>query len=83
MTRLVGPSGALDVWFGAQDDHAALEAEVRGVSAQGLRGYSDLALALGQVAQRHKLEVRVIPRTDARGPSVLVLFGPRTYRPKR
>jgi len=40
------------------------------------------AMALGDVAARHKLEVRVIPRMDSAGPSVLVLFGSRTYRSK-
>ncbi|HKZ91732.1 MAG TPA: hypothetical protein VJZ50_06290 [Candidatus Limnocylindrales bacterium] len=41
-----------------------------------------MAVALGDVARRHKLEVRVIPRVDSTGPSVLVLFGRRTYRAK-
>ena len=42
-----------------------------------------LAMALGDVAVRNKLEVRVIPRMDSAGPSVLVLFGSRTYRSKK
>ena len=82
LMRVVGPSGALDVWLGGAGDHSALEADVRDVSARGLRGLPALAVALGDVARRHKLEVRVIPRVDSTGPSVLVLFGRRTYRAK-
>ena len=82
LMRVVGPSGALDVWLGGAGDHSALEADVRDVSARGLRGLPALAVALGDVARRHKLEVRVIPRVDSSGPSVLVLFGRRTYRAK-
>jgi hypothetical protein len=37
-------------------------------------------MALGDVAKLHKLEVRVIPRVDATGRTVLVLFGRRTHR---
>lgn len=82
LLRVVGPSGALDVWLGGAGDHSALEADVRDVSARGIRGLPTLAMALGSVATRHKLEVRVIPRMDSAGPSVLVLFGSRTYRSK-
>lgn len=82
LLRVVGPNRALDVWLGGPGDHAALEVDVRDVSAQGIRDLPALAMALGDVATRHKLEVRVIPRTDAAGPSVLVLFGRRTYRAK-
>ncbi len=81
LLRVVGPSGALDVWLGA-GDHSALEADVRDVSARGIGTIQALATALGDVATRHKLEVRVIPRRDSSGPSVLVLFGSRTYRAK-
>lgn len=82
LVRIVGPSGALDVWLGGAGDHSALEAEVRDVSAQGTGRLPALAIALGDVATRHKLEVRVIPRMDADGPRVLVLFGSRTHRAK-
>ena len=82
LLRVVGPSGALDVWLGAAGDHSALEADVRDVSARGIGGLPALAMALGEVATKHKLEVRVIPRMDSTGPSVLVLFGSRTYRAK-
>ncbi len=82
LLRVVGPSGALDVWLGGPGDRATLEADVREVSERGLRRLPALAVALGDVARRHKLEVRVIPRLDANGPSVLVLFGRRTFRAK-
>ncbi len=82
LMRVVGPSGALDVWLGAAGDRAALEADVRDVSARGIGTIQALAIALGDVATRHKLEVRVIPRVDSAGPCVLVLFGSRTYRAK-
>ena len=82
LLRLVGPTGALDVWLGDAGDHSALEADVRDVSARGIERLPALAVALGDVATRHKLEVRVIPRMDSGGPSVLVLFGSRTYRAK-
>jgi hypothetical protein len=82
LKRVVGPSGALDVWLGGPGDHSALEADVRDVSTRGIRVLPVLAMALGDVATRHKLEVRVIPRMDSAGPSVLVLFGNRTYRAK-
>lgn len=82
LLRVVGPSGALDVWLGAAGDDSALEADVRDVSARGIAGLPALAMALGDVATRHKLEVRVIPRMDSAGSSVLVLFGNRTYRAK-
>ena len=78
--RVVGPSGALDVWLGSAGQHSALEADVREVSARGLTDLSALAMALGEVARNHKLEVRVIPRNDSNGPTVLVLFGPRSPR---
>jgi hypothetical protein len=68
------------VWLGSALDHAALEADVRDVSARGLTDLPTLAMALGDVAKRHKLEVRVIPRFDPAGPSVLVVFGLRTHR---
>ena len=82
LLRVVGPSGTLDVWLGAAGDDSALEADVRDVSARGIAGLPALAMALGDVATRHKLEVRVIPRMDSAGSSVLVLFGDRTYRAK-
>lgn len=70
------------MWLGAAGDHSALEADVRDVSARGIAGLPALAVALGDVATKHKLEVRVIPRMDSNGASVLVLFGRRTYRAK-
>ena len=82
LLRVNGPSGALDVWLGAAGDHSALEADVRDVSARGIAGLPALAMALGDVAAKHKLEVRVIPRIDSTVSSVLVLFGSRTYRAK-
>ena len=82
LLRLVGPSGVLDVWLGDAGDPAALEADVRAVSARGMTSLPALAMAFGDVASRHKLEVRVIPRMDPTGRSVLVLFGRRTYRAK-
>jgi hypothetical protein len=80
MMRVDGPSGALDVWLGCDGDASALEADVRAVSDRGLRELPALAMALGEVARLHKLEVRVIPRFDATGNTVLVLFGRRTQR---
>ena len=82
LLRLVGPSAVLDVWLGAVGDDSTLEADVRAVSARGIIGLPALAVALGDVAADHKLEVRVIPRMDSTGSSVLVLFGDRTYRAK-
>jgi len=82
LLRVVGPSGALDVWLGGPDDHSALEADVRALSARGISGLPALAVALGDVASRHKLEVRVIPRLGSADPRVLVLFGSRTHRVK-
>jgi hypothetical protein len=80
LLRVVGPSGPLDVWLGTSGDPSMLESDVRDVSARGLTERSALAMALGEVAKRHKLEVRVIPRMDPDGPTTLVLFGPRTHR---
>ena len=80
--RVVGPNRVLDVWLGGAGDHSALEADVRDVSDRGIGGLPALAMALGDVAASHKLEVRVIPRMDSTGPSVLVLFGTRTHRAK-
>jgi hypothetical protein len=77
---VAGPGLPLDVWLGSAGDLSALEADVREMSARGLSDLSALAMALGDVAKRHKLEVRVIPRVDASGPTVLVLFGARTHR---
>ena len=80
LLRVDGPSGALDVWLGCDGDASALEADVRAVSARGIREMPALAMALGDVARLHKLEVRVIPRFDPTGHTVLVLFGRRTQR---
>lgn len=80
--RIVGPAGAIDVWLGDCRDPAALETDVREVSARGLSRISALAVAMGEVARRHRLEARVIPRKDKQDPSVLVIFGSRTHRPR-
>lgn len=80
--RIIGPAGVLDVWLGTAGDLEALERDVREVSAQATDRISTLAVAMGEVARRHRLEVRVIPRTDQPDPSILVVFGARTYRPK-
>ena len=80
LLRIVGPGGTLDVWLGSEIGRAGLEADVREASATASGHLPDLAMALGAVARRHKLEVRVIPRFGADGPSLLVLFGQRTYR---
>jgi hypothetical protein len=82
LVRVVGPNRALDVWLGDAGDRAALEADVRDVSDRDIKELPALAVALGDVASRHKLEVRVIPRFVPAGPSVLVLFGTRTHRAK-
>ncbi len=82
LLRVTGSSGVLDVWLGNSASASSLEADVRDVSAAGVRGLSALAVALGDVARRHRLEVRVIPRIDADGSRILVLFGPRTTRVK-
>jgi len=70
------------VWLGCEGDPAALEADVRAVSDRGIRELPALAMALGDVARLHKLELRVIPRVDAAVGFILVLFGPRTHRAK-
>ena len=82
LLRLDGTSHVLRVWLGGPGDHAALEADVREVAARGITRLAMLAVALGKVAEVHKLGVRVIPRIDGDGPSVLVIFGKRTARPK-
>lgn len=82
LLRIDGSSGALRVWLGGPGDQSALEADVREVSDRGIRRLPALAVALGDVARRHKLEVRVIPRMDEDGPVVLVIFGKRTNRPR-
>ncbi len=82
LLRLDGMGHALRVWLGGAGDHGALEADLREVAARGVATLPALAVALGSVAARHKLEVRVIPRLDDDGPSVLVIFGARVSRPK-
>jgi len=42
-----------------------------------------MAVALGEVARRHGLEVRVIPRVEAGVRFLLVIFGNRTPRFRR
>jgi len=82
LLRLDGTSHVMRVWLGGPGDHAALEADVREVASRGIPRLATLAVALGKVAEQHKLGVRVIPRIDGDGPSVLVIFGKRTARPK-
>jgi hypothetical protein len=82
LLRLDGTCHVMRVWLGGAGDHAALEADVREVAARGITRLATLAVALGKVAEQHKLGVRVIPRIDGDGPSVLVIFGKRTARPK-
>jgi hypothetical protein len=77
--RFRGPSGAVHVWLGGSSDPAALEADVRAVADAGQRR-SDAAVAFGDVARRHNLEVRVIPRVEAEASFLLVIFGKRTPR---
>jgi hypothetical protein len=74
--QLDGPSGLLRVWLGGSSDPAALEADVRAVSASG-QPRPAIAVALGEVARRHRLEVRVIPRVEAGVRILLVVFGRR------
>jgi hypothetical protein len=78
--RIDGPSGVLRVWLGGPGDRSALEADVRAVSDRGIRRLPALAVAFGDVARQRNLEVRVIPRIDADGRSVLVIFGKRSNR---
>ncbi|MDA8202101.1 MAG: hypothetical protein M0Z49_04955 [Chloroflexi bacterium] len=73
---LVGPSGAIRVMFLNSVGTAELEADVREV-AQRTSPRPALAVAFGDVARRHKLEVRVVPRVGLSGPVVLVIFGTR------
>ena len=82
LLRIDGTDHVLRVWLGGPGDHAQLEADVREVAARGIRRLSTLAMALGAVADRHKLGVRVIPRIDDHGHSILVVFGKRTSRPR-
>jgi hypothetical protein len=41
---------------------------------------SEAAVAFGEIARRHGLEVRVIPRVEAEVSFLLVIFGKRTPR---
>lgn len=82
LLRLNAKPHVLRVWLGEAGDQAALEADVREVADRGIARLSTLAVALGAVAERHKLGVRVVPRIDGNGQSVLVIFGTRTARPK-
>lgn len=80
--RIHGPSGLLHVWLGGASDPVALEADVRAVSDEG-RPRAAVAVAFGEVARRHGIEVRVIPRAEAGVQFLLVLFGGRTPRFRR
>ncbi len=74
--NLVGPNGAIRVMFLSSVGTAELETDVREV-VQRSSPRPALAVALGDVARRHKLEVRVVPRVGLGGPVVLVIFGTR------
>jgi len=80
--RMLGPNGPLHVWLGGASDPDALEADVRAVSDVHLPR-AGVAVAFGEVARRHGLEVRVIPRVEAGVRCLLVLFGGRTPRFRR
>lgn len=70
----------MDVWLGSEGEVSVLEADVRAVCSDELRELPALAMALGDVARLHKLEVRVIPRGSGAGRTILVLFGRRVQR---
>jgi hypothetical protein len=70
------------VWLGGSSDPAALEADVRAVSDAGQRPAA-AAVAFGDIARRHGLEVRVIPRVEADVRFLLVVFGKRTLGSRR
>jgi hypothetical protein len=80
--RIHGPSGLLHVWLGGASDPVALEADVRAVSDEG-QPRAAAAVAFGEIARRHGIEVRVIPRAEAGVHFLLVLFGGRTPRFRR
>ena len=77
--QLRGPGGAVHAWLGGPSDPAALEADVRAVT-DASQPRSNAAVAFGDVARRHGLEVRVIPRVEAEVSFLLVIFGKRTPR---
>ena len=77
--QLRGPGGAVHAWLGGPIDPAALEADVRAVTDSN-QPRSEAAVAFGDVARRHGLEVRVIPRVEAEVSFLLVIFGKRTPR---
>ena len=80
--QIHGPAGALHVWLGGATDLGALEADVRAVSDAG-HPRSAAAVAFGDVARRHGVEVRVIPRVEAGVQFLLVVFGKRVSRYRR
>ena len=77
--QLRGPGGAVHAWLGGPSDPAALEADVRAVTDSN-QPRSEAAVAFGDIARRHGLEVRVIPRVEAEVSFLLVIFGKRTPR---
>lgn len=83
LLRLDAKPHVLRVWLGGPDEQGALEADVREVAGREIARLSTLAVALGAVAERHKLGVRVVPRIDDDGESVLVIFGRRKARPSQ
>ena len=80
--QIHGPGGVLRVWLGGATDPDALEADVRAVCEAG-QPRAAAAVALGDVARRYGLEVRVIPRVEAGVQFLLVVFGRRTPRFRR
>lgn len=80
--QIHGPAGALHVWLRGATDLGALEADVRAVSEAG-HPRPAAAVAFGDVARRHGVEVRVIPREDAGVHVLLVVFGKRLTRYRR
>ncbi len=74
--HLAGPTGPMRVWLGNGAHRSRLEADVRALSASGL-GRAGTATGLGDIARRHELEVRVIPRVEEGIACLLVLFGKR------
>jgi hypothetical protein len=80
--QLRGPGGAVHLWLGGSSDPTSLEADCRAVTDVG-QARSEAAVAFGDVARRHGLEVRVIPRVEAEASFLLVVFGKRTPRIRR
>jgi hypothetical protein len=80
--HLAEPTGRMRVWLGDRAHRTRLEADVRALSASGL-GRAGTATGLGDIARRHELEVRVIPRVEDGIACLLVLFGKRLGTSRR